>query len=586
MVARSAQEPTGAYTMNIQSVSLSQLVPSAFNPRKKFDAASIEGLAASIKTDGLLQNLVAQPLEGKGRKQTFGIISGERRYRALKLLDERGELPEGFTIPVEIRAELDEDDSLRLSTVENLQRANLAPLEEAAALTKLVHKGTTLEEVVAQTGLSASTIKRRLALNGLCKEAKKALRENTINLAQAEALTLGDHDRQRSILEDLAQGHGGYSAADIRDHLLDDRPTLADAIFPQEQYTGTITTDLFAESETSYFDDVEQFHELQRMAVEKLADEHREKAAWVEVTNAYNIPNWQYRPAKKKEKGGVLINLSPTGKVEVREGLVPHNIDKATRDETAENPLAERTKATYTAPLCRYIAHHKSAAVQEILLSNPRKAREVAAVKSLIALRPHACLTALAQEDDPQTAYKVLDAHARLHAQRLAITVEDDDLVWNQFPRPGYEDVDLYEAIKRLSDHELDELHTLLAALAFGQASCDKLDTGDSLFNRVAQDLAVDMKNHWKPDRSFLERRNTKQLVTVSKECGYAERVSLINKFKKSELVAGLGRYFTEGATDKGATSWLPEAMLFPAIDPDAKNSPESAESEEDGSEE
>lgn len=573
--------------MNIQTVSLSQLVPSRFNPRKKFDAVSIEGLAASIKTDGLLQNLVAQPLEGKGKNQSFGIVSGERRYRALKLLDERGELPDGFTIPVEIRDELNEGDSLRLSTVENLQRANLAPLEEAAALTKLVHKGTTLEEVVAQTGLSASTIKRRLALNGLCKEAKKALRDNSINLAQAEALTLGDHDRQRNVLEDLARGHGGYSASDIREHLLDDRPTVADAIFPQEQYTGTITTDLFAESETSYFDDAEQFHTLQKEAVEKLAEEHREKAAWVEVTNAYSIPGWQYRPAKKREKGGVLINLSPNGKVEVRERLVPHSIDKTTRDETTENPLAPvKAKAAYAAPLCRYIAHHKSAAVQEILLSNPRKAKEVAAVKALIALRPHACLVALAQEADPQTAYNVLDAHARLHAQRLGIVVEEDDLVWNQFPRPGYEDVDLYEAIKGLSDHQLDELHTLLAALSFGQGMCDRFDTGNTLFNRVAQDLGIDMKNHWKPNRSFLERRNTKQLVTVAKECGYAERVSLINKFKKSELVAGLERYFTESATDTQATNWLPEVMQFPAINPDAKGEPQHTQDDESWKEE
>jgi hypothetical protein len=52
----------------------------------------------------------------------------------------------------------------------------MTPLEEAAALTKLVHKGVTLDDVVAQTGLSATTIKRRLALKGLCKEAKAALR--------------------------------------------------------------------------------------------------------------------------------------------------------------------------------------------------------------------------------------------------------------------------------------------------------------------------------------------------------------------------------------------------------------------------
>ena len=56
-------------------------------------------------------------------------------------MQERGELPEDFTVAVEIRDDLSKDDTLRIATVENLQRQNLTPLEEAGALTKLIHKG-------------------------------------------------------------------------------------------------------------------------------------------------------------------------------------------------------------------------------------------------------------------------------------------------------------------------------------------------------------------------------------------------------------------------------------------------------------
>jgi ParB family chromosome partitioning protein len=63
-------------------------------------------------------------------------------------------------------------DSLRIATVENLQRQNLTPLEEAAALTELIHKGATLDDVATQTGLSQTTIKRRLALNGFVRGGK------------------------------------------------------------------------------------------------------------------------------------------------------------------------------------------------------------------------------------------------------------------------------------------------------------------------------------------------------------------------------------------------------------------------------
>ena len=121
-----------------------------------------------------------------------------------------------------------------------------------------------------------------------------------------------------------------FSADDIKATLLDDRPTVALAIFPLEQYTGTITTDLFAEDETSYFDDAEQFFALQKEAVAQLVKHHEASAAWVEVTEVYRIPDWQYRKAEEGEKGGVLINLSPTGRVDIREGLVKREIERQT----------------------------------------------------------------------------------------------------------------------------------------------------------------------------------------------------------------------------------------------------------------
>lgn len=125
--------------MNMQSVSLSALEASAANPRRKFDRKAIEGLAASIRTDGLLHNLVVKPV--KGKRNRFEIVAGEMRFKAMKLLEDRGELPEDFEVKVEVRDDLSNDDALRIATVENLQRQNMTPLEETAALTKLVHKG-------------------------------------------------------------------------------------------------------------------------------------------------------------------------------------------------------------------------------------------------------------------------------------------------------------------------------------------------------------------------------------------------------------------------------------------------------------
>jgi ParB family chromosome partitioning protein len=134
----------------------------------------------------------------------------------------------------------------------------------------------------------------------------------------------------------------------------------------------------------------------------------------------------------------------------------------------------------------------------------------------------------------------------------------------------------VYEAVRGLSDHDLDQLETLLTALVFGQEFCQRLDTGDSLFNRVARDLCVDMRYHWHPDRSFLERRTRDQLVAIAVDCGYAENTGRVATYKKAELVNSLFWYFetarsaaTPTTAQEKAREWLPDAMRFPAVNPD-----------------
>jgi ParB family chromosome partitioning protein len=579
--------------MSMQSVSLSALEPASANPRRKFDRKSIEGLAASIKTDGVLHNLVVTPLGGRGKKERYQIVSGSRRFEALRLLEQRGELPDDFTVAVEIRDDLSKDQTLRIATVENLQRQNMTPLEEAAALCKLVHKGVTLDDVVAQTGLSATTIKRRLALNSLCKEAKAALTKGEITLSQAEALTLGSDEDQESIIEAIRSGEE-LSVDYIKDTLLDERPTVALAIFPVEKYTGTITTDLFAEAETSYFDDHEQFHALQREAVAALVKHHEEGAAWVEVTQDHAPREWQYRKARKNQKSGVLINLAPSGRVEIREGLIRPKIEKETAKALAENPVAPaKTKADYPKSLCAYVAHHKAAAVAEILLASPRAAQEVLIVRTLREFRPHESFKALGKEAEPQSAYRVLEGQARQFAERFGFEIGEGESVWDSFPPPFTDELVLYEVVRGFSDHDLAQLQILLTALSFGQERCEALDSDDSLFNRVARELSVDMRRHWQPDVAFFGKRNRDQLVEIALSCGYAEGRGQVSGYKKLDLVNALARFFQNAkaaaeptAQQVKAREWLPDAMLFPAVDRDAPAEAEDAEPVEDENDE
>lgn len=561
--------------MSIQSVPLSSLQPPAANPRTVFDDAALEGLADSIAADGLLQNLVVAPA-----KKGYRVISGERRYRALRLLADRGTIPADHAVPVEIRKGLSKHDTLRIATVENLQRADLPPLDAATALAALIRKGTTLHDLVASTGLSATTIRRRLALNGLCDDARTALGEGAISLTQAEALTLATAEQQEDLLPQLTNGRYEMSADDIREQILDGRPSAAMAIFPMDRYTGTLTTDLFQSEAQTYFDDADQFMTLQAEAVEALAAQHRETAAWVEVTNAHRIPDWQYDEAEEGAPSGVVINLSPLGRVEVRTGLArPDHLDDDTAADTADAPTATIRRApSYGTPLRRTIAWHKSLAVQELLLASPDTARLIATVRQWQGMRLHPAHGGLPEGERPVAA-SVLETHAGRICAALNIVPDDGDdaiAVLSEASR-DLDEAELYRRLRALDSDTRDKVQAFFALLAFGQADCDRLDCGDSLFNAVALDLGVDMRHHWRPDATFLNRRNRTQLIAIATECGYAEGVSGLQGWKKVELVNALLRHFDAARTAVDPTpaqlkarNWLPEAMAFPAIDPDA----------------
>jgi ParB family chromosome partitioning protein len=560
--------------MNIQTVKLSAIKPPADNPRQSFNKDTLEGLADSIKADGLLQNLVVTPTRGK----KYRIISGERRYRALQLLLENGDIAGDYEIPVEIRKNLSKQDKLRLATVENVQRENLHPMDEAEAFAALAQKGTSLADLAAETGLAEKTVKRRLAIASLCDETKQALRDDKITLSIAEAMTLGTPDAQCTMLEHIDNGNR-VDSDDIREFFIRRKPSVSLAIFPLEQYQGTFTKDLFADEESTYFDDEEQFLALQKQAVTERAEQYTENgAAFVEVTEAYSIPTWHYRDPEEDETPGIAINLSPRGEVLIVGNLVKHAIDEETAEETAETPAAPaKPKPFYSAPLCRNMAQHKSMAVQAELLAHPRICKILSIIGLLGNRTVHECLKEFDKVDTPPTGYTVVNDTATAFLDLLpGVPDNGDESPWLTLKYGYFDSVQVYDTLLAVHDDQLDDLLAVLTVMHFGQGSCDSLDTWeDSLFNRIAQDIDVNMLNHWRPDAEFLKRRNKDQLIQIAIDAGANTRLGAMSSYKKSDLVTQLERYFTRisqedtpSGDDLKALSWLPEAMLFPAVDP------------------
>jgi ParB family transcriptional regulator, chromosome partitioning protein len=166
---------------------LEQIIPSKNNPRKNIDEDSLAELALSIGKDGVLSPILARPVDG-GRHE---IVFGERRWRASKLAGKE-------TIPAIIR-EMTDEQAEEERIVENLQRADLDPLEEAQAFKRLMGKGT-VADVAAKLGKEEAYIAKRLKLLAMIPEAQKALQAGKIQLGHAlEISRLNPEDQKRTL---------------------------------------------------------------------------------------------------------------------------------------------------------------------------------------------------------------------------------------------------------------------------------------------------------------------------------------------------------------------------------------------------
>lgn len=160
----------------VGEVSLAKIKPNPDQPRTSFKKDEIAELAASIKRDGLLQ-----PILVRKRGETYEIIAGERRYQACKLLGME-------TIPVRYWS-ADSDKALELALIENIQRSDLNPIEEAYGYKRLMErKGMTQSEVAQTVSKGRSTIANALRLLELPEEAQQLLFEEKITAGHARAI--------------------------------------------------------------------------------------------------------------------------------------------------------------------------------------------------------------------------------------------------------------------------------------------------------------------------------------------------------------------------------------------------------------
>ena len=185
--------PAGAPVSGLRRVNVDAISPNPHQPRTRFDADALQELADSIREMGLIQPLIVQQVTGaqdEGRPWRYTLITGERRWRAARLA--------GLQHVDVIVKDATPTEMLELALVENIQRADLNPLEEAAAYDQLQHEfGLTQERIAERVGRSRVSVTNALRLLRLPEEIKAGIYDGTLSEGHARALLMLDDEEDQ-----------------------------------------------------------------------------------------------------------------------------------------------------------------------------------------------------------------------------------------------------------------------------------------------------------------------------------------------------------------------------------------------------
>ena len=318
-------------THPVATIDLSNLVASKLNVRKH-SPKSVDSLAASIAHIGLLLPLVVRPTDDGHHE----VVAGGRRLRALKQNNPDAPV---CTVPVNCVVIAAGDDALAIeaSLVENIERAEMDEFDQYNALAALIKSGTSEQEAADALGLPLTTVHKRLALSRLMPGIQALHRSGAINTEAVKLLTIAPKARQTEYLK-LHKTNAQPQTWQLRAWLLGGHAINTDvALFPLEQYTGAITTDLFADERL--FADADQFWILQNQAIAERRDALA-AAGWQTVTvldPSTRFNEWDFQPATKAASGHAILQVEADGAVTTHKGLMPKRLAAATRRVAAAN---------------------------------------------------------------------------------------------------------------------------------------------------------------------------------------------------------------------------------------------------------
>ncbi len=542
--------------MELRHIPLDQLHLSAINMRHGRKAPDISDILPSVRSRGILQPLLVRP-----NAEGFEIVAGRRRYFCATAVKE--ELGAFAPLPCAVMEAGDDAAALEASLIENVARLDPDEMSQYETFTRLIKEGRTVDSIAATFGLTETMVKQRLALGNLLPKLRDAYRAEEIDAESLRYLTMASKSQQKEWLALFEAGEGnvpfGYQ---LKQWLFGGQSVAVKAaLFPYEDYTGRIVTDLFGED--SYFGDTEQFWQLQTKAIEAKREELL-AAKWQEVIvleRGQRFDQWAFEKAAKRKGGKVFITVSHRGEVEIFEGWLSRREARKTEGKASGDAAGkpeEKERPAMTQAMENYLELHRHAAVRLSLLASPETALRLLVAHAVAssgnwgvrAEAQRSCsaeITASIEQSPAQAAFA-----AESEAVKALLALPDHD--------KNGDDALTVRVFARLLTLTDSDVH-LIAAFTMAQS----LAAGSCTVEAAGAVLKTDPRTHWQPDQTFFDLIRDRGTVNAMVAEVAGKDVAKGNVGEKTGTQKQIVRDALEGRNGRAKTeNWLPGWMSFP----------------------
>lgn len=313
-----------------QNIPLNCLIEWNDNPRKTRNDADVVQMAASLAKVGQQAPLIVFAADGDN---LFKTIEGETRRRAFnlnatnELLDPDAEI-RCWVMP----SDASDEQLLSVALAANTVRREMNPIEEMEAFHNLAKSGLKLSIIAEMFAVEVRTIRQRLALGDLVESARDLVREGKRQMGWAQAMTLGNAERQERIVDEIMANPGAFpDASSVKAELTRGHIPVSSALFDPAELADTLVCDLFNQ-DGDHFTDVTAFWDRQYIEIQKKIDELNETHAAVKFVDRTRFDDAGWTAGGVMENSTAVIIAYDDGSVEVRECMMPPAVNEDDED--------------------------------------------------------------------------------------------------------------------------------------------------------------------------------------------------------------------------------------------------------------